>query len=121
MPIRCASRLCGHALARQITHLVQHGRTGAVPEIAEALAWKTRCAIALEQGHQCAHHPLPRYQVSIRCGQTCALEIAAYVNRVLVERAADERDVGGVGSGAAIRTAGHSPRQLFPEETETPE
>lgn len=82
--------------------------TGADAEIAEALACLTFLGIARDDGGEQGFDILGLHAFLEELGKALAGEAAAEVNIVFARSAADEGDLRDVGTGTAVRAAGHA-------------
>src|SRR5207244_3330078 len=80
-------------------------------EVAEPLVVEPLVAVALEQRPNGGDEPIAWNQIGIQRPQPRAEHTAAYEQAVLVQRTTDEREVGGVGSRAAVGAPGHPDRE----------
>src|SRR5437773_1403942 len=80
-------------------------------EIAEPLVVEPFVAVALKQRPDGADEPVARYESGIQRPQPRAEHTAAHEEAVLVQRATDAREIGGVGPRAAVGARGHRYRE----------
>src|SRR5437867_2063465 len=80
-------------------------------EVAEPLVVEPLVAVALEQRPDRGDEPIAWNEIGIQRPQPRAEHTAAYEQAVLVQRTTDEREVGGVGSRAAVGAPGHPDRE----------
>src|SRR3989442_13916556 len=89
-------------------------------EVAEPLVVEPLVAVALEQRPNGGNEPIAWNQIGIQRPQPRAEHTAAYEQAVLVQRTTDEREVGGVGSRAALGAPGHPDRARRIRSTQAP-
>src|SRR5262245_19292666 len=95
-----------------------HGYADSIAEIAEALAHFTLEGESFEQRSNRRNEFAARYQIRILGVQTSAFPVAADVDDVLVQRATNESEVGGVGPRAAIGATRHAHGERHVREAE---
>src|SRR2546426_153481 len=95
---------------RRLGNLVRPERRDSdpVPEIPEPFRGPPLSAIALEQRAHGGAQATAWHQVRVRHAQPRAQDRATDEDRVLVQRATNEREVGRVRSGAAVGAPGHA-------------
>src|SRR2546428_7254634 len=81
-------------------------------KIAEALVVEPLIAVALEQWPDGGDEPVARDEIRVQRTQPRAQHAATHEYAVLVQRATDKSEIGGVGPRAAVGTSGHPDREV---------